>query len=350
MPDLLTLEEYSIIQDLVSLKPEDRFSPDFPENGTIVVRNVGGNKKYYYYQGYRIGASRQRPKRNSIYVGPVNDPDTINKVLAFKRIKSSREEATTSIRELAGRGFGRPSRAIGTIVESLAKAAFFMNGGILLGRSAIQTFPIVLGRKLNQRKTFPPADPEQEPTVFVASPKGSDLARILSQLDPSFEATHSVLDGINVTSFANENGWKVVSIESDDDEAETLNGEPRKPREVKPQKISPLLSFLMQRHASSMLLHGPGIPVRVPDAAHYAVFALVSASFWPCEHRAIAGIQGTLGQADEIMEALIASRDEANLAKVLQTACSLSIAWHQAILMGASRLSRGNRAFIDRLR
>ncbi len=183
-----------------------------------------------------------------------------------------------------------------------------MNGGMLLGRSAIQTFPIVLGRKLNQRKAFPPADPEQEPTVFVTPPKGSDLAGILRQLDPSFEATYSLLDGISVTSFANENGWKVVSIESDDDEAETLTGEPRKTRDVKPEKIGPLLSFLMQRHASSMLLHGPGIPVRVPDAAHYAVFALVSASFWPCDHKAIAGIQGTLGQADEIMEALIASR------------------------------------------
>lgn len=350
MADLLTLEEYSIIQNLISIKSNDIFSNEFPENGTIVARNAGGKKKYYYYQGYRVGLSHQRPKRNSLYVGPVNDPGSIDRVLAFKTIKSNREAAATSIRELAGRGFGRPSRAAGTIIEGLAKAAFFMKGGILLGRPAIQTFPIVLGHKLNQRKAFPTAWPEQEPTVFVASPKGSDLAGLLRQLDPSFETKHCSTASISMTSFSNERGWTIVAFESGDTQGKAPAREPRRPPSGKPDEPGQLLSFLTRSHTRSMLLHGPGIPVRVPDAAHYAVYALISANLWPCELKAIAGVQGTLGQADEIMEALIANRDGANLAKVLQTACSLNLAWHQAILTGASRLSRDNRAFIDRLR
>ncbi|MGC5777361.1 GSU2403 family nucleotidyltransferase fold protein [Methylobacterium sp. NFXW15] len=254
----LSLAQHTLYADLTEQGSDAVFDPEFPENGSIIVRGnrPGAPALHAYYQGYRAraGAAGQG-QRFARYLGRADDPAVAARIARFQRIKAVRAERATTVRALIGAGMPKPDRMAGRIVEALARAGLFSDHAVLIGDAAVQTYGGVLGVRLPKpRKTFQ----SDRPAVEIAIPdrsQRSSILDILHTIDPSF----AIVTGVAKTYRSAEGSEVIVTSPDCADEA-----------------TSAISGFLVTRAVQAIVLYGPGIPVSVPVPERYVAYAQIA--------------------------------------------------------------------------
>ncbi|WP_179698698.1 GSU2403 family nucleotidyltransferase fold protein [Methylobacterium sp.] len=311
MPQPLSLAQHTLFADLLEQGFEDLFDPDFPENGSFLVRErtsrAGVIRSYAYYQGYRSAAGRQdRGRRYSRYVGPTDDPAIGERIARFKRIKAVRAERSSTVDALVGAGMPRPRRAVGRMVEELARAGLFPSRAVLIGAAAYQTYSGVLGVRLSKALSAINDDGFSRTNQFAVYLKGPVPGGFsgLYGVAPSLAPAPGNKDDADAASSQSKGQFHLGFLTAHHD------GDGHPPELVATPELliagrpAQLLDFLTDQPVRSIVLHGPGIAVTVPSPERYTVHALI-----------VHGQQGTgvydqvrttsnLARATELIEAL----------------------------------------------
>jgi hypothetical protein len=321
----LPLAQHTLFADLLQQSADELFDPEFPENGSVLVRpgRAGAPSGHVYYQGYRrAGGEADRGQRFARFVGRSDDPGVMAWVVRFQRIKAVRAERTITVRALIGSGVPRPDRIIGRVIEALARARLFSNGAVLLGTAAYQTYGGVLGVRLS-RAFSRPAEHDEGRSARIAlraADQIPDLFAALRGIDPSFASFASPADVVGTTRFRNASHLQIhVHVASE-------------------------LAILVDDAVQSIVLHGPGIPVKVPAPERWVVNTLLGQGW--C-------INGTddpnqaFARAAELIEALSMVGREHALARAFDAAWDCALKWNVDLRASVQHLPSPARTILE---
>lgn len=249
-----------------------------PENGSFTKVKAANGQLFWYYKGYRAGASGDAEKRYSKYVGPVADPSVSTQVERFKVVKAGYQERRALVTALIGAGVPSPLPLVGRIVEELWRAGLFRLRAVLVGTAAFQTYSGLLGVRLPQSALMTgDIDVAQFHSISVSVedsiPPVLDALRLA---DKSFSAMPTLSSPIKTTRFKAADGFLVEFLTPNQGKNEYSSAPAPMPA-LGGAYAQPLryLDFLIHQPVRAVLLHGGGIPVLVPAPERYAVHKLI---------------------------------------------------------------------------
>lgn len=295
--------------ELVDRSANAAFSEAFAEDGAFIAKTVKG-RKYWYFQ---TGAGDSRTQR---YVGP-EIPELLERIAHHREIRDDIRERRALVSTLV-RSFGlpRPIPEIGNVTAALAKAGVFRLRGVLVGTVAFQTYPAMLGVRLSAAGLQTgDVDIAQFKNVSVAVEDSTPpVLDVLKEVDKTFRAVPSVVDGRRVTSYTARGGIRVDFL-TPNEGGET--GEPQSlpalQTDAQPLRF---LDYLIYEPEPAVILHDAGIYVQVPAPARFAIHKLIISR----RRREGAGKRDKdVQQAETLLRALVATRPQ-----------DLKLAWDEA--------------------
>lgn len=354
MVKALTLAEHTLFAELMERSLVARFDDNFPENGSFVMKRAtnseGVLREYCYYLGYRKGEGGEaKDKRYSRYVGPADDAQVVERVARFKEIKSARKEATSLVNALASVGIIRPHRVAGRIIEGLAKAGLFHLRAVLIGTSAYQSYPALLGFRLSQSSTVSAeVDIAQLQSIALATiGETPALLEVIRTVDPSFRSGSVINDPIASSAFVNATGFRLSAIATQrksHHQTGTSVGMPAlMGAGAEPQC---LMDYLIRNPQRSVLLRGAGLAVTVPAPERFAVHKLIIST------RRLNDLQGQAKARRDVVQAgeIIAALHEGGRIDAFKTALTEAMeggpVWRAGVTVGAANLPPHVRAAV----
>ncbi|ABE38831.1 conserved hypothetical protein [Rhodopseudomonas palustris BisB5] len=326
----LDISYQTLYSELVQRSLDDSFTSEFSTDGRFVAVTVK-TRKYWYFDTPKSEGGAQ----NRRYVGPVDDPEITKRVEAFKDLKADLKGRRRLVATLTRQAYlPRPLLKSGQVVEELAKAGFFRLRGVLVGTVAYQCYPGVLGRRLDATAMQTgDADFAQFHEISVAV--GDSLPPILDVLhrvDETFREIPSQVDGRVSTQFVSRDKFKVEFLtphRGPDD----IAGKPVQMPALGGAAAFPLrfLDFLIRHPVRAVLMHGAGVPVLVPSPDRYAVHKLIVGSRRKEDRDTASKAAKDRLQAKSIMEAMIANRQQDDLAAAYMEAWDRGDHWVAAI-------------------
>jgi hypothetical protein len=319
------------------------FHADITVECRFVTVPVKGHK-YWYFDLPRDGGVGRR------YVGPQSDPEIARRVEAFQEIKddlrSRRKLVSTLVREA---GLPAPERFTGDIVDALGRAGLFRLRGVLVGTVAFQCYSGILGVRLasSAMQTGDVDFAQFHPVSVAVDDSLPPILDVLRSVDPSFREISDALDGRRTTQFENRKHFKVEFLTPNRGSADhervpaampALGGASARPLRF--------LDFLIREPMRSVLLHKSGVPVLVPSPERYAVHKLIVAMRRRPDQTGAAKRDKDLRQAEILMQALISTRRQADLALAYVEARKRGPAWRETLQAGISSLSQKTAAAI----
>lgn len=336
MAEPLDLSAQTVFADLVQRTLDADFEVNFPTSGSIVTRTVKG-LKYAYWQASSAGKDGTRENR---YVGPLADPDVAARVERFGSVKDAEAQRRRQVQMLRVAGLPTPDAFTGRVLQALATAGVFRLRGVLVGTVAFQSYAGLLGFRLPAAELrTADIDLAQFRAVSCAmEDRTEDLGVVLAGVDNSFRAVPS-LDNPNLSdAFVNHQGYRVEFLV------------PNQGGMSQEGKLVPLpalqgaagvplrfLDYLIHQPARSVILHGPGIPVLVPQPQRFAVHKLIVATRRRHDGSSMAKQRKDLVQAGVLAE-IFAKSDPHALALAFQEAWQRGPAWRKALTEGAGML------------
>ncbi|MCP1834025.1 hypothetical protein J2R76_002362 [Bradyrhizobium sp. USDA 4532] len=329
----LDISYQTLYSELVQRSLDESFTSEFSMSGRFVAVEVKGKKYWYFDTPKPEGAGQHRR-----YVGPVDDPEITKRVEAFKDLKADLKGRRRLVSTLTREAYlPRPLPMAGQVVEELAKAGFFRMRGVLVGTVAYQCYAAVLGRRLDAAAMQTgDADFAQFHEISVAVKDSMPpILEVLRQVDPTFREVPSQADGRVSTQFTSRGNFKVEFLTPNqwsDDQA----GRPVPMPALGGAAALPLrfLDYLIFQPIRAVLLHGPGVPVLIPSPERYAIHKLIVGSRRKEDRDATAKSAKDRLQARSIIEAMIANRQQADLAAAYTEAWDRGDQWRAAIRTG----------------
>lgn len=285
------------------------FDEAFPENGGFVSKEAKG-RRYWYFQAQTPEGRKQR------YVGP-ETPELLERIQHHREARSDEKERRALVSALT-RQFGLPAplgRA-GEVVSALAKAGLFRLRGVLVGTVAYQTYAAILGEKLpSALLQTEDVDVAQFTSVSTAiGDKMSPIRDVLREVDQSFREVPNVSSRTGVTRYVAKGGLMVDVLTPnegpDDDDPHHL---PALQAEAQPLRF---LDFLIYNAVPAVMLHGPGVMIRVPAPERFAIHKIILSQRRPS---GIAKTDKDIMQAEALIKVLARKRPD-----------DLSDAWNEA--------------------
>ncbi len=294
---------------------------------------VDGRRYWYFDQPDGEGRQRRR------YVGPADDPLIAERVETFKGEKSDykarRKFVSTLTREA---GLIAADRFTGEVIQALAKAGLFRLRGILVGTVAFQCYSAYLGIRLPSAAILTgDADLAQD---FAISAEVTDslppLLDLLNELDPTFRAVPHISGSPRSHAFRNQTGYRVEFLTTNRG-AEEYSDIPANMPALGGASAEPLrfMDFLIRDPVRSILLHGAGISVVIPDPCRYAVHKLIIAGRRQNDAGGQAKRDKDLRQAGMLFDALPVTGHGPSLVEALEEAWDRGPAWKSAISKAA---------------
>jgi len=318
-----------LYSELAQRTLDAQFSSDFPVEGRFVSMDSGG-RRYWYFDMSRADGGKDRR-----YVGPVDDEEISRRVEQFKTLKADnrarRKLVSTLVREAY---LPRPESLTGDIIAALAKAGFFRLRGVLVGTVAFQSYSAVLGARLPQAALQTgDADFARFHSISAAvQDTMPPVLDVLRQVDPTFFEIPHPADNRYSTRYATRSGYEVEFLTpnagSDDD-----SDKPAPMPALGGASAQPLrcLDYLIHAPVRAVVLHGPGIPVRVPAPERFAVHKLIVAARRRADDDTAAKSRKDRMQAEILMDAMVTLRQGDALADAYMEAWDRGPAWRQAI-------------------
>ncbi|MGY4223251.1 hypothetical protein ACVMIH_000612 [Bradyrhizobium sp. USDA 4503] len=326
----LDISYQTLYSELVQRSLDESFTSEFSTSGRFVAVEVKGKKYWYFDTPKPEGAGQHRR-----YVGPVDDPEITKRVEAFKDLKADLKGRRHLVSTLTREAYlPRPLPMAGQVVQGLAKAGFFRMRGVLVGTVAYQCYSAVLGRRLDAVAIQTgDADFAQFHEISVAVKDSMPpILEVLRQVDPTFREVPSQADGRVSTQFTSRGNFKVEFLTPNqwsDDQA----GKPVPMPALGGAAALPLrfLDYLIFQPIRAVLLHGPGVPVLIPSPERYAIHKLIVGSRRKEDRDATAKSAKDRLQARSIIEAMIANRQQSDLAAAYTEAWDHGDQWRAAI-------------------
>ncbi|MGY2845334.1 hypothetical protein ACVIWU_004796 [Bradyrhizobium sp. USDA 4509] len=326
----LDISYQTLYSELVQRSLDESVTSEFSTSGRFVAVEVKGKKYWYFDTPKPEGAGQHRR-----YVGPVDDPEITKRVEAFKDLKADLKGRRRLVSTLTREAYlPRPLPMAGQVVEELAKAGFFRMRGVLVGTVAYQCHAAVLGRRLDAAAMQTgDADFAQFHEISVAVKDSMPpILEVLRQVDPTFREVPSQADGRVSTQFTSRGNFKVEFLTPNqwsDDQA----GKPVPMPALGGAAALPLrfLDYLIFQPIRAVLLHGPGVPVLIPSPERYAIHKLIVGSRRKEDRDATAKSAKDRLQARSIIEAMIANRQQSDLAAAYTEAWDRGDQWRAAI-------------------
>jgi hypothetical protein len=341
----------TVYSELSQRALDAHFVSDFSPNGSFVSVSDKGREYWYFDEPNGTGGRKRK------YVGPASDPEISLRVAAFKELKSdltSRRKLVQALRNQAG--LLGPDRFTGDIIQAMALSGFFRLRGVMVGAVAYQVYAGLLGVKL-PAATIKTDDADfaqfHSISAEVEDRMTPGVAETLRQVDPSFTEVMNQIDGRKHTKFKNATGYMVEFLTPNRGSDEN-QGRPTPMPALGDTHAQPLryLDFLIHDPVRAVLLHRGGVPVTVPAPERFAVHKLIISTKrrnqgGPTDKRLKDVFQATV-----LMEALIASRRQDDLAEVYAEAWDRGPSWQEALTLGLQNILKdeSRRNIIEGLR
>jgi hypothetical protein len=212
---------------------------------------------------------------------------------------------------------------------------------VLVGTLAYQSFPALLGMRLSNRAAATQdVDIAQFPSIAVAVEDQMDpFIDVLKQADASFRPVPHINDPVASTVFQNASGFRVDVIAAHRG-SEDQTGRPVRMPALSGASAEPLrfMDYLIREPQRSVILHGSGIAVTVPEPERFAVHKLIIATRRRDDAAGRLKSQKDVMQAGEIIAAVAYAGRKERLAQLLAEARERGPAWRDAIAASATRL------------
>jgi hypothetical protein len=328
-PALIVQTTYAELLERCAAKS---FEDAFSEDGTFTPKTIN-ERRYWYFQA---GTAQGRSQR---YVGP-ESPELLQRIQHHKQRRDDVRECRTLVSTLV-RSFGLPAPLpqVGAIIAALATAGIFRLRSVLVGTVAYQCYSGMLGLRLPKAllQTMD-IDIAQFTNVSVAmGDRTPPMLQVLKGVDKTFREIPHASDSRLASSYIGKGGLRVDFLTPnegpDTDSPQTL---PSLQTDAQPLRF---LDFLIHEPEPAVVLHGPGIHVRVPAAERYAVHKLIISM----RRRAgVAKRDKDLRQVQVLIEALSDKR-AGEFKIVWEEAHNRGPTWRKLLLDGMTRLAPHSR-------
>ncbi|MGN6449840.1 MAG: nucleotidyltransferase family protein [Brucella intermedia] len=313
------------------------FATEFSTDGNF-VRQTSKGKEFWYFQVRTDGVAHRK------YVGPTSDEEITKRVKAFNEIKNdlkSRRQIVSTLTRNAG--LPKPENFTGDVVEILGKAGFFRLHGVLVGTVAFQCYPGLLGIKLPIiAMQTGDADFAQFHSVSVAVGDSlPPMLDLLKQLDETFREIPHQNDGRHTTQYENSKRYKVEFL-TPNRGSDDLSGHASPMPALGGASAQPLrfLDFLIHEPIRTVMLHKSGVPVTIPAPERFAVHKLIVSTRRRNDASGYSRRDKDLMQAKAIIEALIQTRREGDLAMAFSEAWNRGPSWQEALKVALGTFSK----------
>lgn len=322
------------------------WSADFPPTGRFVKVTVDNRVYWYFDQPNGKGGQKRR------YVGPVDDSEITARVETFKGEKDDYQNRRKMVAALTREaGLIAPDRFTGAVVEALAAAGLFRLRGVLVGTVAFQCYAAHLGIRLPTTAILTgDADLAQH---YAISSEVEDsvppIVDLLQSIDPSFRTLPHISGSPRSSAFRNSSGYGVEFLTTNRG-AEEYSDQPAQMPALGGASAEPLrfMDFLLRDPVRTILLHGPGVSVVVPDPSRFAVHKLIIASRHLDDTSGRAKKDNDLRQAGILFEALQQTGGGADLAHVLKEAWARGPSWRNSITAGVDAMGKQYQPAVHR--
>ncbi len=308
------------------------FEEAFSEDGSFTPKTIN-ERRYWYFQAATANGRSQR------YVGP-ESPELLERIEHHKQRRDDERERRALVSTLV-RSFGLPAPVpqIGEIVAALARAGIFRLRSVLVGTVAYQCYSGMLGLRLPSALVqTSDIDIAQFTNVSVAmGDQTPPMLQVLKGVDKTFREIPHISDSRFASSYIGKGGLRVDFLTPnegpDTDNPQSL---PALQTDAQPLRF---LDFLIHEPEQALVLHGPGIHVRVPAPERYAVHKLIISM----RRRAgVAKRDKDLQQVEVLIEALSDKR-AGEFKLVWEEAHQRGPTWRKLLLDGMTRLAPHSR-------
>ncbi|MXY34185.1 MAG: hypothetical protein F4Y60_08885 [Boseongicola sp. SB0664_bin_43] len=308
-PERLPVSIQTLHAELADRAWTGSFEEIMDAGGSAHVKTVKG-RRYWYWQSLTRNGARP-PAR---YLGP-DTPVLRRRISERTGVADARKERVNMVRSLRAGRIPGPDALSGNVLAALSKAGAFRLRAVVVGSLAFQCYAPMLGF------TAPGAmartgdvDVGQFPAISIAVRDRiePDLISVLKSADSRFEAVPSPFDPRSTLRYAIRDGSQerfAVDILA------PLRGPPRDRPVHLPAlggDAQPLrfLDFLIYQEIEAVVLHGPGIPVKVPAPERFAVHKLLVASRRRKDASGLDKARKDMAQADILCRVLVQDRPD----------------------------------------
>ena len=209
------------------------------------------------------------------YIGPAADPAARARAEDIRQEQRLSRQRRKIVSALKRAGVPAPSLPLGRILDAMSDAGLFASG-VLVGTAAYQCYSPIIGVALPSATLMTQDADFATAELAIASDDGeATMLDILQRADPSFRAVPGLNAKAPPASFRSGQGFRVDLLtplfrRSDTDPM---------PLAGLAAGAVPLqyLNWLIADPIHAVALAGPGIPVRVPTPARFAVHKLIVA-------------------------------------------------------------------------
>ena len=245
--------------------------------GTPHKHSVKGRDYWYWHPATRNG---HRPSAK--YLGP-DTPEIRRRIEARLELAEARKDRIGMVRALRAGGMPAPDGLSGNVLAALADAGAFRLSAVVIGSLAFQCYPPMLGFRAPGTATRTgDVDIGQFRAISIAVNDRiePDLLSVLKSVDPAFDAVPSPFDPSRTLRYA-------IRRRSEERFVVDVLAPMRGPTRDRPVHLPapkgdahPLrfLDFLLYHEIEALVLHGTGIPVKVPAPERFAVHKLLVAA------------------------------------------------------------------------
>lgn len=297
-----------------------------PAAGTVYRRERDGIA--YHYAKLPVGTTRI-----DSFIGRVGDPvaDTRAKTLATGMELA--KERRRSVAMLKNAGLAGPDKMLGATLDAIAHAGLFDKGAVVVGTAAYMMSEPFVGRRL-PAPTLMTGDLDLATVdVTLSADPEEPMQTILKRADPTFAPVMRLDAREPPARFRNSSGYLVdllIQTRRRDERTVRLRG-----LEAGAEPLQHM-RWLIENPVSAVALWGPGILVKIPQVARFAVHKLIVAQ--KRGHDRIKR-QKDLAQADAMMTALYA-HDPFALDDAVEDARSHGRSWRASVDRSLAEIER----------
>lgn len=337
----------TMIAELQQRTFDAQWSADFPPTGRFVKVTIDNRAYWYFDQPNGEGGQKRR------YVGPVDDEEITARVETFKGEKDDYQNRRKMVAALTREaGMIAPDRFTGAVVEELAAAGLFRLRGVLVGTVAFQCYAAHLGIRLPMAAILT-GDADLAQDYAISSEVEDSIPPILDLLqgvDPSFRALPHISGSPRSNAFRNSSGYRVEFLTTNRG-AEEYSDQPAPMPALGGAAAEPLrfMDFLLRDPVRTILLHGAGVSVVVPDPSRFAVHKLIVAGRRLDDTGGRAKKEKDLRQAGMLFEALQETGGGADLTRAFREAWDRGPSWKGALAQGIEAIPKDYEPAVHRI-
>ena len=328
-----------LYSELAQRSLDAAFTSEFSLDGRFISMESRGRRYWYFDVAKQDG--KPGSKRRT-YVGPVDDPEVTRRVENFKDLKADHQARRKLVATLVREAYlPRPESMSGDIVQALSEAGFFRLRGVLIGTTAFQCYPAVLGVRL-PGTIMQTGDADFALFHSIATNVGDSMPPVLDVLrkvDPTFREIPHQSDGRFTTKYAARSGYRVEFL-TPNTGSDDLAGKPAAMPALGATAAEPLrfLDYLIYQPIRAVMLHGAGVPVLVPSPERYAIHKLIVAARRRVDNDGLSKSRKDVDQSLAIMQAMIQTRQRDTLADAYSEAWDRGASWREAIRQSLNTL------------